>query len=154
MCGIAGIADFDGRSIPEPLVRAMCGAICHRGPDDEGLASLPEDGSSGPRAVIGNRRLSIIDVAGGHQPITNEDRTIWTVFNGELYNYQALRRRLEANGHHLATGSDTECVVHLYEELGEAFVKELDGMFALAVWDDRRKRLILARDRFGKKPLL
>ena len=154
MCGIAGIADFAGRPIDESLVRGMCGAIRHRGPDDEGIASLPERPSSGPLAVIGNRRLSIIDVAGGHQPITNEDRTIWTVFNGELYNYQALRARLEAAGHRLATNSDTECLVHLYEDLGDAFVSELEGMFALALWDDRRKRLVLARDRFGKKPLL
>ena len=104
--------------------------------------------------MIGNRRLSIIDVAGGHQPISNEDRTIWTVFNGELYNYQALRARLEAAGHRLATNSDTECLVHLYEDIGDAFVSELEGMFALALWDDRRKKLVLARDRFGKKPLL
>ena len=154
MCGIAGIADFAGRPIDESLVRSMCGAIRHRGPDDEGIASLPERPSGGPQAVIGNRRLSIIDVAGGHQPIANEDRTIWTVFNGELYNYQALRARLEAAGHRLATSSDTECLVHLYEDLGEAFVSELEGMFALALWDDRRKKLVLARDRFGKKPLL
>ena len=154
MCGIAGIADFAGRPIDESLVRGMCGAIRHRGPDDEGIASLPERPAGGPLAVIGNRRLSIIDVAGGHQPIANEDRTIWTVFNGELYNYQALRTRLEAAGHRLATNSDTECLVHLYEDLGDAFVSELEGMFALALWDDRRKKLVLARDRFGKKPLL
>jgi asparagine synthase (glutamine-hydrolysing) len=107
-----------------------------------------------PRAVLGNRRLSIIDVAGGHQPIGNEDGTIWVVQNGEIYNFQELAARLERSGHTLATKSDTEILVHLYEELGDDFVKELDGMFALALWDDRRKRLVLARDRFGKKPLL
>ncbi|MGQ0736663.1 MAG: asparagine synthase (glutamine-hydrolyzing) [Acidobacteriota bacterium] len=156
MCGIAGIVDFDGRHVPESLVRAMCNAIRHRGPDDEGVVSLPraKGEDRAPVAVLGNRRLSIIDVAGGHQPISNEDGSVWVVFNGELYNYQALRSRLDANGHRLVTKSDTEVVVHLYEELGEAFVRELDGMFALALWDDRRKRLLLARDRFGKKPLL
>ena len=154
MCGIAGIVDFDGRPVPESLVRAMCTAICHRGPDEEGFVSLPLAPGGGPQAVLGNRRLSIIDVAGGQQPIPNEDRTIWTVYNGELYNFQALRDSLEAAGHRFSTHSDTEVIVHLYEEHGDAFVNELEGMFALALWDDRRKRLILARDRFGKKPLL
>jgi asparagine synthase (glutamine-hydrolysing) len=156
MCGIAGIVDFDGRPVPEWQVRGMCQSIRHRGPDDEGVVSLPRgrDGARAPVAVLGNRRLSIIDVAGGHQPIGNEDGTVWVVFNGELYNYQALRARLETAGHRLATSSDTECVVHLYEELGDRFVAELDGMFAFALWDDRRKRFLLARDRFGKKPAL
>jgi asparagine synthase (glutamine-hydrolysing) len=156
MCGIVGIVDFDGRPVPDWLVRGMCHAIQHRGPDQEGIISFPRnrDDTRAPVAVLGNRRLSIIDVAGGHQPIGNEDGTIWVVFNGELYNYQALRTRLEAGGHKLATSSDTECVVHLYEELGDRCVAELDGMFALALWDDRRKRLLLARDRFGKKPVL
>ncbi len=104
--------------------------------------------------MLGNRRLSIIDVAGGHQPIGNEDGTIWVVQNGEIYNFQELRARLEASGHKFATHSDTEILVHMYEEMGDEFVRELDGMFALALWDDRRKRLLLARDRFGKKPLL
>jgi asparagine synthase (glutamine-hydrolysing) len=155
MCGIAGIVDFDGRPIDESLVRSMCAAISHRGPDDEGVLPIPAAPSERePRAVLGNRRLSIIDLAGGHQPIGNEDGSIWTVQNGEIYNFAALRERLERAGHRFATRSDTEVIVHLYEELGEAFVSELDGMFALALWDDRRKRLILARDRFGKKPLL
>ncbi|MEO8681153.1 MAG: asparagine synthase (glutamine-hydrolyzing) [Vicinamibacterales bacterium] len=155
MCGIAGIVDFDGRDVPEALVRSMCDAICHRGPDDEGIGSWPKVASTGePRAVLGNRRLSIIDVAGGHQPISNEDGSIWTVQNGEIYNFQVLRDRLEARGHRFATHSDTEIIVHLYEDLGEAFASELDGMFAIALWDDRQKKLILARDRFGKKPVL
>jgi asparagine synthase (glutamine-hydrolysing) len=155
MCGIAGIVDFDGRDIPIPLVQSMCTAICHRGPDDEGVLQIPSAPSaSEPRAVLGNRRLSIIDIAGGHQPQSNEDGSIWTVQNGEIYNFQELRRRLEANGHRFTTNSDTEIIVHLYEEMGEQFARELDGMFAIALWDDRRKKLVLARDRFGKKPVL
>jgi asparagine synthase (glutamine-hydrolysing) len=155
MCGIAGLVDFDGAHASESLVRAMCTAMCHRGPDDEGVLAIPRTAAPHqPRAVLGNRRLSIIDVAGGHQPIANEDQTIWTVQNGEIYNFQELRARLEKSGHTFATKSDTEIIVHLYEEMGDAFVRELDGMFAIALWDDRRKRLLLARDRFGKKPLL
>jgi asparagine synthase (glutamine-hydrolysing) len=155
MCGIAGLVEFDGARASESLVRAMCTAMCHRGPDDEGVLAIPKTpNGSEPRAILGNRRLSIIDVAGGHQPISNEDGTIWVVQNGEIYNFQELRDRLEASGHRFATHSDTEILVHLYEEMGDDFVRELDGMFALALWDDRRKRLLLARDRFGKKPLL
>ena len=155
MCGIAGLVDFDGRHAPESLVRAMCTAMCHRGPDDEGVMAIPaQPASNEPQAILGNRRLSIIDVAGGHQPIGNEDGTIWVVQNGEIYNFQELRARLEASGHKFATHSDTEILVHLYEDLGDDFVRELDGMFALALWNNRRKRLLLARDRFGKKPLL
>jgi asparagine synthase (glutamine-hydrolysing) len=155
MCGIAGIVDFAARPVPEALVQRMCTALCHRGPDDEGVLSIPRmPSASEPRAVLGNRRLSIIDVAGGHQPIANEDGTIWTVQNGEIYNFQQLRARLEGNGHRFTTKSDTEIIVHLYEEMGEQFARELDGMFAIAIWDDRRKKLLLARDRFGKKPLL
>ena len=155
MCGIAGLVDFDGAHAPESLVRAMCAALAHRGPDDEGVMAIPRQAAPHePRAILGNRRLSIIDVAGGHQPIGNEDGSIWVVQNGEIYNFEALRARLEASGHKFATHSDTEILVHLYEEMGDEFVRELDGMFALALWDDRRKRLLLARDRFGKKPLL
>ena len=121
MCGIAGIVDFDGRDIPKALVQSMCTAICHRGPDDEGVLQIPEaPSSSEPRAVLGNRRLSIIDIAGGHQPIGNEDGSIWTVQNGEIYNFQELRERLEAKGHRFSTRSDTEIIVHLYEEMGDA----------------------------------
>lgn len=155
MCGIAGLVEFDGARAPESLVRAMCTAMCHRGPDDEGVLAIPKaPNGDEPRAILGNRRLSIIDVAGGHQPISNEDGTIWVVQNGEIYNFKALSERLVAAGHHLKTKSDTEILVHLYEEMGDAFVGVLDGMFALAIWDDRKKRLLLARDRFGKKPLL
>jgi asparagine synthase (glutamine-hydrolysing) len=154
MCGIAGVVDFDGRPIDEELVERMCATICHRGPDHQGVRAIPRQpaGAEG-RAVLGNRRLSIIDVAGGHQPIGNEDGSIWVVQNGEIYNFAELRERLVGAGHRFETRSDTEVIVHLYEELGDEFVAELDGMFALAIWDDRRKRLLLARDRFGKKPL-
>ena len=155
MCGIAGLVDFEGHHPPESLVGAMCTAMCHRGPDDEGVKAIPQHaGPNEPRAILGNRRLSIIDVAGGRQPIGNEDGSIWVVQNGEIYNFQQLRERLEKSGHKFATNSDTEILVHLYEEMGDDFVRDLDGMFALALWDDRRKRLVLARDRFGKKPLL
>ncbi len=154
MCGIAGAVSFSGRRVDEATVVSMCDAIRHRGPDDRGvMAFAPPSGGRGS-AGLGSQRLAIIDVAGGTQPIANEDRTIWTVFNGELYNFQELRRGLESRGHRFRTSSDTEVIVHLYEEKGEACVADLEGMFALAVWDRARERLLLARDRFGKKPLL
>jgi len=154
VCGIAGAVSFSGRRVEEGTVVAMCDAIRHRGPDDRGVLSFaPPPGGRGS-AGLGSQRLAIIDVAGGHQPIANEDRTVWTVFNGELYNFQELRRGLESRGHVFRTSSDTEVIVHLYEEKGDAFVADLEGMFALAVWDIPRERLLLARDRFGKKPLL
>ena len=124
----------------------MCQTIVHRGPDDEGIYVHG-------RAGLGMRRLSIIDLSTGHQPIHNEDRRIWVVFNGEIYNFPELRPKLEARGHRFYTNSDTEIIVHLYEEYGAECVKKLRGMFALAVWDQRGEKLLLARDRFGKKPL-
>lgn len=145
MCGIAGFFLPDGQADPA-VVRAMCDCIRHRGPDDEGFHV--EGG-----CAIGMRRLSIIDLSTGHQPISNEDGTIWVVFNGEIYNYQGLRRDLIAKGHRFVTNSDTETLIHLYEERGTAGLSELRGMFAFAIWDARRQRLLLARDRFGKKPL-
>jgi asparagine synthase (glutamine-hydrolysing) len=144
MCGIAGATnDPDGR-----VVRAMASTLQHRGPDDEGLHS---DGRSG--VSIGARRLAILDLPGGHQPLSNEDGSVWVAFNGEIYNYPQLRAQLEARGHRFATNCDTEALVHLYEEFGEAMVHALEGMFAFAIWDERRGRLLLARDRFGEKPL-
>lgn len=128
------------------LIRAMTRAIVHRGPDDEGFYFSENVG-------LGMRRLSIIDLAGGHQPVSNEDQTIWVVFNGEIYNFQEIRSRLEKKGHRFATKSDTEVIVHLYEEKGVEALQELGGMFAFALWDVPRKRLFLARDRVGKKPL-
>jgi asparagine synthase (glutamine-hydrolysing) len=124
----------------------MCQTIVHRGPDDEGVAVR------GP-AALGMRRLSIIDVSGGQQPIHNEDRTVWIVFNGEIYNFKELRADLETKGHKFYTHSDTEVIVHLYEDLGADCVKKLRGMFAFAIYDERRHILLLARDRMGKKPL-
>ena len=147
MCGIAGFAGI-ARYSPEAgeILRRMCDAIRHRGPDDAGYRV-------GTAASIGMRRLSIIDVAGGHQPMTNEDETVHVVFNGEIYNFRDLRQRLRVAGHRLVTSSDTETIVHFYEDRGDDVVHELRGMFAFAVWDDRRQRLLLARDRLGIKPL-
>ena len=147
MCGIAGIVSAQsGDRIDSETIHRMCQAIVHRGPDDEGL--FVKDGTG-----LGMRRLSIIDVAGGHQPVFNEDRTIWIVFNGEIYNFQELRPGLENRGHIFRTHSDTEVIVHLYEEMGAQCVQKLRGMFAFALYDERTGRLLLARDRFGKKPL-
>jgi asparagine synthase (glutamine-hydrolysing) len=156
MCGIAGLAHFDGRPVDAAVLQRMCGALTHRGPDDEGWMTWPPAGSGGgtrAAAGLGNRRLSVIDVEGGHQPIANEAGDIWTVLNGEIYNFVELRAALERRGHRFSTRSDTEVVTHAYEEYGDACVEHLDGMFALAIWDAPRERLILARDRFGKKPL-
>jgi asparagine synthase (glutamine-hydrolyzing) len=145
MCGIAGFF-LRNKAAQLSDVRQMCAAIRHRGPDDEGFHL-----DSG--CALGMRRLSIIDLKTGHQPIANEDQSIWTVFNGEIYNYPGLRRDLVARGHRFTTQTDTETIVHLYEDEGPAAVSRLRGMFAIALWDARRRRLLLARDRFGKKPL-
>lgn len=144
MCGIAGFGGLPGAG--EHELRRMCDRITHRGPDDDGWLV---DGPVG----IGMRRLSIIDLGGGKQPISNEDGTIHVVFNGEIYNFRELRRDLERRGHAFRTGTDTECLVHLYEEYGRELVHHLRGMFAFAIWDSRRQRLLLARDRLGIKPL-
>jgi asparagine synthase (glutamine-hydrolysing) len=146
MCGIAG---YLGRFEPG-LSRRMTSLIVHRGPDDEGEATI---GSGEQVAVLAHRRLSIIDLEGGHQPICNEDQTIQVVFNGEIYNFAELRRDLERRGHRFQTRSDTEVLVHLYEDEGDALLQRLRGMFAFALYDARRSRLLLARDRLGKKPL-
>jgi len=149
MCGIAGIISLspDTRVEHEPL-RVMAAELIHRGPDDEGEYLDPQG-----RCGFGFRRLSIIDVEGGHQPISNEDGSIWLVFNGEIYNFRELRRELEQQGHTFRTRSDSEAIVHLYEEHGEACFERLAGMFTIAIWDERAGTLLLARDRFGKKPL-
>jgi asparagine synthase (glutamine-hydrolysing) len=145
MCGIAGFVLRNGRA-EASAVKAMCDQIRHRGPDDEGIYV---DRGCG----LGMRRLSIIDLSTGHQPISNEDRSAWVVFNGEIYNYQSLRDSLISDGHQFATHSDTETIVHLYEQFGISGISQLRGMFAYAIWDARRKQLLLVRDRFGKKPL-
>ena len=146
MCGIAGIVRWDGAPVPEHEIRDMCSAIVHRGPDDEGVYL-------GDGVALGMRRLSIIDLEGGRQPISNEDGSVWIVFNGEIYNYRELRRDLEQRGHLFKTDSDTETIVHLYEEHGARCVERLRGMFAFAIWDERARQLLLARDRLGIKPL-
>ncbi len=147
MCGIAGFYEFEGRrSIERETLESMLSALYHRGPDDAGMFL---EG----RVALGMRRLSIIDLAGGKQPISNEDGTLTIVFNGEIYNYRELQERLRAHGHVIATSSDTEVIVHLYEELGEDCVKELRGMFTFAIWDSNRRCLFIARDRLGIKPL-
>ena len=147
MCGICGKLYFDSERPAEPDILAeMCAAIWHRGPDDTGSYIR------GPVA-LGSTRLSIIDVAGGHMPLSNEDGTVWIAYNGEVYNFQELRSRLEASGHRFRTNSDTETIVHLYEEEGEDFARHLNGMFAVALWDERKKVLTLARDPLGIKPL-
>jgi asparagine synthase (glutamine-hydrolysing) len=147
MCGIAGIVPLaEG---PPPCVdrlRAMCDAMIHRGPDDEGLEIRSN-------VAFGMRRLSIIDLAGGHQPIRNETGTVRVVFNGEIYNYRELRRELEAKGHRFSTASDTEVIVHLWEEVGTEFPKRLNGMFAIALHDEAARRVVLVRDHLGIKPL-
>jgi asparagine synthase (glutamine-hydrolysing) len=145
MCGICGIASAAG-SVDVEVLRGMNSRLTHRGPDSDGVFA---DGG----VALAMRRLSIIDVEGGDQPISNEDGSIAVVQNGEIYNYRELRGELERAGHRFRTSSDTEVLVHLYEERGEAFVERLRGMFALAIWDSRRGRLLLARDRFGIKPL-
>jgi asparagine synthase (glutamine-hydrolysing) len=147
MCGIIGCVAVPGAAPPsEAVARAMNAAIVHRGPDDEGVFSDEQ-------ALLGMRRLSIIDLAGGHQPVHNEDSSIQCVFNGEIYNYRELRVELEALGHSFYTHSDTEVIVHGWEAWKEGVFARLDGMFGIALWDTRSRELILARDRFGEKPL-
>lgn len=161
MCGIVGIANAESRPVDERVLRSMCDAIVHRGPDDEGyfVSHAAETGSGGrvqgtASVGLGMRRLSIIDLSTGKQPIHNEDKTVWVVLNGEIYNYTDLRKELEAKGHRFYTQSDTEAIVHAYEEYGDDVPKHLRGMFAFALWDEKHQRLLLARDRVGKKPLL
>ncbi|HBB89334.1 MAG TPA: asparagine synthase (glutamine-hydrolyzing) [Blastocatellia bacterium] len=147
MCGIVGIVRNDKAVVDQDLVARMCTAIRHRGPDDDGFYF---NGSVG----LGMRRLSIIDVKGGQQPIHNQDRSAWIVFNGEIYNYLELRAQLEKLGHVFYTNSDTEAIIHAYDQYGKDCPKHLRGMFAFAIWDERTQELFLARDRVGKKPIL
>jgi asparagine synthase (glutamine-hydrolysing) len=147
MCGIAGIVRRSGQQVDEGVLASMCEAIRHRGPDDDGFYIQGAVGLS-------MRRLAIIDLAHGQQPISNEDGTAWIVFNGEIYNYRDLRAQLEKLGHRFHTDSDTEAIVHAYEQYGTDCPKHLRGMFAFAIWDERKEELLLARDRVGKKPLL
>lgn len=146
MCGIYGIFQLDGAPADPALMPAMGRVIVHRGPDDEGHHA------DGPCA-IGMRRLSIIDLAGGHQPLSNDDRTLWLVCNGEIYNFRELRQELVALGHRFKTASDSEVILHSYAQYGDEFIHRLNGMFAFALWDARRERLIVGRDRLGVKPI-
>lgn len=146
MCGIHGIVRFDGLSVEAGLLSAMGNVTRHRGPDDEGMHI---DGPCG----IAMRRLSIIDLAGGHQPLSNADDTLWLVCNGEIYNFRELRAELQGKGYRFKTGSDCEVLLHLYEAEGDDFVHRLNGMFDFALWDSRRQRLLIGRDRLGVKPL-
>jgi asparagine synthase (glutamine-hydrolysing) len=146
MCGIAGILDLKGRPAERSVLERMCSRLAHRGPDDQGIHV---DGG----VALGQRRLSIIDLSGGRQPMGNEDGSIWVTFNGEIYNFQDLRPELERQGHRFATSSDTEVILHAYEQHGVDCLTRFRGMFAFAIWDGPRKRLLLARDRVGKKPL-
>src|ERR1700674_1176228 len=141
MCGIAGVFEFGGDAqVDSAVLLRMCDVMAHRWPDDDGVFTQGKIG-------LGMRRLSIIDLATGHQPLSNEDGTVWIVFNGEIYNYQELRTFLQDKGHVFKTPTDTEVIVHLYEEFGEDCVEKLRGMFAFAIWDERQKTLFLARDR-------
>ena len=147
MCGICGIFHLNsGKMVDKSLVHKMADIMHHRGPDDEGFLF---DGGLG----LGHRRLSIIDLSGGHQPICNEDETAWIVYNGEVYNYRPLTETLKSRGHRFRTRSDSETILHAYEEYGEECVHHLRGMFAFAIWDARRRKLLLVRDRLGIKPV-
>lgn len=146
MCGIYAAYDKGRRRFDEEKIKRQLAAMVHRGPNDQGYHI---DGA----AAIGMRRLSIVDLEGGHQPISNEDDSIWIVFNGEIYNQAVLRRGLEERGHRFKTHTDTETILHLYEEKGSACVEELNGMFGFAIWDSVKGQLLVARDRLGIKPL-
>ena len=170
MCGICGIVNYDNNEhVEKTLISRMCDVMRHRGPDDEGIyISNPESQIHNLQSQLrtpnselrklpvsiglGHRRLSIVDLSGGHQPMGNEDGTVWIVYNGEIYNHLELRHELVARGHHYKTNSDTETIVHLYEEFGEECVQRLRGMFAFAVWDESQQKLFCARDRLGIKP--
>jgi len=146
MCGICGLSYSDNRPGDRDVLQKMNAAIMHRGPDSDGFHIAEGVG-------LAMRRLAIIDVKGGDQPISNEDDSIWIVYNGEIYNYPEMHAELEKRGHHFKTQSDTECVIHFYEDEGEACVQHFRGMFAFALWEARKHRLLLARDRLGKKPI-
>src|SRR4051812_5895879 len=149
MCGICGELRFDGSPVEQTRLVAMRDQLLHRGPDSDGTFISPRRS-----AALGFRRLRIIDLTpNASQPMANEDGSVQVVFNGEIYNYRALREGLVARGHQFRSHSDTEVIVHLYEEKGLDCIADLDGMFAIAIWDERAARLTLARDRAGKKPL-
>ena len=155
MCGICGIFNFNNKEpIDKNLIQRMTSVLKHRGPDDEGYYFGSQVAGRRSQVGLGVRRLSIIDLETGHQPIHNENKSIWIVFNGEIYNFRDLREVLEKKGHRFYTNSDTETIVHLYEDYKEDCVKHLRGMFAFAIWDNKKKTLFLARDRMGQKPII
>ena len=155
MCGISGGSwTRHGEPLDRATLTRMTDVQSHRGPDDSGHYFSESNGNQAGGAALGFRRLAIIDLAGGHQPMANEDESVWISFNGEVYNYRELKPRLESLGHRFRTSSDTECLVHAYEEWGHDCVQHFRGMFALAIWDSRRQSLFLARDRMGQKPLV
>src|ERR1044071_4415642 len=146
MCGIAGMFNPSGELVEEVTLRQMLSLLRHRGPDEFGILLDRETG-------LGNARLSIIDLAGGSQPITNEDNSLWIVFNGEIFNYLELRRELQSRGHVFRTSTDTEVILHLFEDYASDCLRRLNGQFSIAIWDTIRRRLFLARDRLGVRPL-
>src|SRR5262245_59054814 len=159
MCGITGVIwTTSEQAIDAPVLRRLTDCLAHRGPDGDGTYvsefRFRPPYESMPGVALGFRRLAIIDLVTGGQPMSNEDGSVWIVFNGEIYNYQDLRRRLEGSGHKFRTDSDTETIVHLYEDEGPECFTHLNGMFAVAIWDANRRRLVLGRDRLGKKPLV
>ena len=163
MCGISGILNYSGQPVDISTLKMMAETLNHRGPDDEGYyinsvhacpqtrkwKSTPGKGNIG----LVHTRLSIIDLSSGHQPMTNEDETLWITFNGEIYNFLDLKKELDGKGHRFRTNCDTEVIIHAYEEWGKECVKKLRGMFAFALWDEKNQTLFLARDRLGIKPL-
>src|SRR4030042_2975106 len=168
MCGICGKVDFHGKGIKAKTILKMTNILAHRGPDDEGMVFIREGKALEMRCAdnlpldetrfevgLGHRRLSIIDLsAAAHQPMCNEDGTLWIVYNGEIYNFQDLKKQLQGRGHVFKSKSDTEVILKAYEEWGVECLKAFRGMFAFAIWDNHRKQLFMARDRLGKKPLV
>ncbi|MDO9542466.1 MAG: hypothetical protein Q7J98_09105 [Kiritimatiellia bacterium] len=157
MCGICGKLSLAGKPVPGELIRKMTSALAHRGPDSEGvyLGSRHSDINSAMTVGLGHKRLSIIDLSdAGRQPMANEDKTIWMVFNGEIYNFRSFRDKLEQKGDQFNSRTDGEVIIHLYEEVGIGAVKRLVGMFALAIWDEKKQSLFLGRDHTGIKPLV
>src|SRR5919109_1445468 len=148
MCGIAGVLSFNGETVASELLRQMIRPIRHRGPDSSGVYSSDTGGVG-----LAHARLSIIDLSGGHQPMSNEDGSLWITFNGEIFNYVELRDDLLETGHSFKTQSDTEVILHMYEEKGEDCVRYFNGQWAFAIWDAKRRKLFLSRDRVGVRPL-
>ncbi len=153
MCGICGVLNFSGKPVDRVLLKNMADTLAHRGPDAEGFYRNDLDVHKGIQVGLAHRRLSIIDISSGQQPLSNEDESVWIVFNGEIYNYLEIRLELIRKGHIFRTNSDTETIVHAYEQWGQRCVEKLRGMFAFAIWDCNQQIMFIARDRLGIKPL-